>query len=356
MISGQHWWLRCHELAQAHSNAAHLQPETDWYSVADGALGLASADVPLRQRFADIYGDCRISAPEDSRPTVHCKVTRLCGDSPLVAAEFQDAEPLDAVAFNISVLPDRRLVEVTSSVSGWRLMAREGHSDTPFAAFHENLVLMDAHQPWEPFVAHYSLHRALRLQRDIFVFHASSADVWGKGVLLVGPKKSGKTTLSMTLAARGHGFLGDEFAAIRRSTCELLPFRRAVSIRQGPAAPEVEQLWNRSANEVYPDGSTRVRARISQIFPESTKAGVTPLSTIFFLRDFREKCAVEAFKPTADHIKFLTPQGSTLWSRSPAQTMMGLAKIMNSAKCYFLDLGGSPVETARLVEKTLEAM
>jgi hypothetical protein len=84
-------------------------------------------------------------------------------------------------------------------------------------------------------------------------------------------------------------------------------------------------------------------------------AGATALKHIFFLRGFAETATAERFQPSAADVHLLTPQGSTLWSMSPGQTMMSLMRLMSSVNCYFLDLGGPPLQTARLIEKTVEA-
>jgi serine kinase of HPr protein (carbohydrate metabolism regulator) len=55
----------------------------------------------------------------------------------------------------------------------------------------------------------------------------------GQGLLLVGPKGSGKTTISLALAARGHDFLGDEMAGVRIGSLELVPVRRSLAVRDG---------------------------------------------------------------------------------------------------------------------------
>src|SRR5205823_3446641 len=128
-------------------------------------------------------------------------------------------------------------------------------------------------------------HRVLRLQRDVFFFHAASASIDGRGLLLVGPKESGKTTLSMALADHGHAFFGDEVAAVRRETLELLPFRRRLSIRNGPASSGVERALARTPFPVAQlgDGTARTHAQPLDVLP-AVPVGPVRISTIFFLR------------------------------------------------------------------------
>ena len=50
--------------------------------------------------------------------------------------------------------------------------------------------------------------------------------------MLAGPRYSGKSTLSLALAARGHHFLSDEIAWYIPSTRHLTAFRRPVGVRE----------------------------------------------------------------------------------------------------------------------------
>lgn len=351
------WWLSCDRILSEVSASQHPAPAVDWYAVADGVLGLCSEDGALRQRWSEIYGDCRSSPPAGDLPVLRCHIFLPPAAPQCSVVRFQDGEPLDAVEFNLKVLPDRRLREVESPLLSWRMLAREESPDVPFAASQGDFLIFDRGQPWEAMIAHYALHRALRLQKDIMVFHASSARVNGSGVLMVGPKKSGKTTVSMALAARGHGFLGDEFAAVRRSTHEVVPFRRAVSMRAGTCPPAVEEFVKKKKlqPELYPDGSTRIRANMSEIFPGTAAAGPAPVRNIFFLRGFAEQPCAEKFIPAPEHIRLLTPQGSTLWNQPPGRTVISLMNLLKSASCHYLDLGGTPLQSAQLVESVMEA-
>lgn len=351
------WWLACDRIISEVTASQDLAPAVDWYAVADGVLGLCSECAALRQRWSEIYGDCRCSPPAGDRPVLRCHIFLPRAAPQCSVVHFQDGEPLDAVVFNLRVLPDRRLREIESPVPSWRMLAREETPGVPLAACKGDFLILDRRQPWEAFIAHYALHRVLRLQKNIMVFHASSAKVGGSGVLMMGPKKSGKTTLSMALAARGHGFLGDEFAAVRRSTHEVVPFRRAVSIRPGPCLPAVEEFLREKKlePELYPDGTTRIRANMSDIFPAAAAAGPALVRNIFFLRSFSQQPRAERFIPASEHLRLLTPQGSTLWNLSPGRTVISLMCLLNSASCYFLELGGTPLQSAQLVEAVMEA-
>ncbi len=326
----------------------------DWYRIADGLLGLDCDHVPVTDRWREIYHDCRSPGPSAGLPSLTCSV-RAHG-APFVRLDCHD--PLgapDPVRFTLYTDPDQRFVELPAA-AGWRFLARAATPDIPFAAFFEDTVLLDPQQPWEPFVAHYTFHRALRLQPDLMVFHAASVAVDGRGVMLVGPKGAGKTTLSVTLASLGHGFFGDEFAALRRSSLQMLPFRRALSIRRGPAPAVVQEAIGsgRYEPQVYPDGTPRYRIPPSELVGSSGQEPV-PLAAIYFLRSFVQHPQVENFAPGLEHVRLLTPLGSTVAEAAPSQTIRDFLRLLRHARCYFIDPGGSPENTAEAILRSLEA-
>lgn len=69
-------------------------------------------------------------------------------------------------------------------------------------------------------------------QRDLLVFHASCMDINGHGVMLIGDKGAGKSTLALCLLKMKHKILGDDVAAVdlKRNTPELLPGGVAIKL------------------------------------------------------------------------------------------------------------------------------
>jgi hypothetical protein len=330
-------------------------PSTDWYRIADGFLGLDCDYGPVTQRWREIYHDCSCAGPEGGLPSLAC-VLRTQGNPDTARLDCDDDVTLDPIDFNLRIVPDQRFLEVPSPLSGWRFLARIDTPELPFAGFRDRTVILDRQQPWEHFAAHYSLHRLLRLQRNTMVFHAAAVAVNGGGVILTGQKQAGKTTLSLALAALGHSFFGDEFAAVRRDSGDLVPFCRAVSIRLGPAAAPVAAALSsgRYSAEAYPDGTPRFRIPASELV-ESASATPTPVHAIFFLRPFAERPRVTPFQAGLQHVRLLSPLGSTVADFPPAQTISDFLRLLKRARCYFIEPGGSPEETAEAILGTLEA-
>src|SRR5207244_11314158 len=122
-----------------------------------------------------------------------------------------------------------------------------------------------------PLFGNSALNWVIHLLPDLRFFHAAALAIGREGALIAGERAAGKSTLSMALAARGHDFFGDEIAAVRTETFQLAPFRRAVSVREGPQAPAVEKRLAEKCcfTETFPDGTARSRARDCELLPAS---------------------------------------------------------------------------------------
>jgi hypothetical protein len=62
--------------------------------------------------------------------------------------------------------------------------------------------------------------------------HAASVAKHGQALLLVGPSGSGKSTLTLELLQRGFDYMSDEAAVLRGDSADVLPFPRAVVLKE----------------------------------------------------------------------------------------------------------------------------
>ena len=302
---------------------------TRWYRLGDGAVGLETDDHSLQERFDEIYGECAVAEPGGLVP-VRCRVTVAAGSADIA---FDDPEPLDVPSFAAAVFPGR---EFPCEVSSDGRSIRAAH-DTP----------------WRPFVANLAVSRVQRLQRQVMFFHAASLSVGGRGLLAFGPKRTGKTTLAMAMASRGHALLGDELAAVRFPALQLLPVRRSLAVRAGPAASQARAALDRLGpdTEIFPDGERRERAAAGSLYPPATDP--VPLTGVLLLRTFADRAFAEPAAPSPALLSRLTPLAASLWNRPPGAVTVQLMRLLASARTWWID-AGPPDETAQMVEQLLE--
>ena len=180
-------------------------------------------------------------------------------------------------------------------------------------------------------------------------------------MLLVGPSGSGKTTTAVGLASRGHRYFGDDVAALRMQSTELIPFWRIAHMRPGPHAQSLEPHFaNGEWDAPYADGLPRIRLRVADAFPHAA-SGPMPLGRVLFLRGFAPRPRVEPFAPTAGDFvagsRFAL--NNTLWVAWGTTPQLRLLQFMSflhmlqRVPCAWLDVA-DPDATADLIEHGLE--
>jgi len=255
------------------------------------------------------------------------------------------------------VFPELLSIPAPQRASGdWQLFAHKSDPSRAVVAACGSRLVFDRATPWQTTIAHYFLSHVMRLQTGIFFFHGATVSIGDNGVLLSGSKGAGKSTLSLALAARGHGFLGDEIACIDRNSGLVLPFPRAVSIRHGPQAQAVLAYLttNRVDSEILPDGSSRMRTPVSKMFPAAAARQV-PLTHAFFMNPLAQVPSVEPIAFSLEHLPLLAPLHATVTAIAPGERTIGLLRLFSRIRCYMLAPGGTPDQTAELIENIVES-
>jgi hypothetical protein len=312
-------------------------------------------DRAFSRRFRDIYGECTVEPNEDTTAShVDFRVAALPSDPSMLAVSLIPNPP-DGADFMRRLVPERGYLECKATAREWKMLALPEAPDAPVLAFGPSGILVSRNHPWQRPIALYAISSAFRLRPDVYLFHAASVGISGSGVLLSGGKGAGKTTLSLCFASRGHAFLGDEWAAVSSLTGELLPLRRAASIRPGPQAAGLDEyLQSHSCDaEMLPDGTQRVRTKVGTVFPRALPQ-VVPLTDIFFLRRFAPRPAVERFTPSRGELPPISPLLASVWGYPPTERAFQLFRTLGKARWWHLDPGGSPEETADMIEETLK--
>lgn len=318
-----------------------------WFSLGTGTFGLDSDDAPLNARFEELYGECACEPP-DGAAQVHCTVR---SGSQTIEVTFTDPEPLDIPGFVASVFPERGYRALSRGAGAPLVLGLPDGAEIEVSADGRSLRT-PAGSDWRPLVANLLLSRCQRLQRDVIFFHAAAVAIRGRGVLACGPRRAGKTTLALSLAARGHGLLADELVGVRLGDHALLPVRRAVSVRRGPAAAAAHAALERAAprEECYPDGELRYRAGMAALFPAPDE-GVR-LTQVLLLRGFGPTPRAEP-AAAAEALGHLTPLAASLWGRAPGSVTVQLLSLLAPSRCHWLD-AGTPEATAELIDHLVE--
>ena len=70
-------------------------------------------------------------------------------------------------------------------------------------------------------------------QKHYLLLHAATVEKDGQALIMTGESGAGKSTLAALLGERGWRLMGDEFALLDMASGDLLPFPRAVSLKNG---------------------------------------------------------------------------------------------------------------------------
>jgi hypothetical protein len=320
------------------------------FQIGDSNLVLRSADAALVDGFLRLYGDCRVEVSAARGASVEC-VVHPAVDAQGVMIDVIDPEPPDIALFMETAFADRgcQRLPALNHADGWQPM----QSDEPRVVFavRGQQVRFPARSAWRALAANLGVGLVVRLQRDIIFLHASAIAI-GKsrrGVVFVGPKATGKTTMALGLASRGHTFLGDEIVGVRETSREIVPVLRTISKRDGPCAAGVDETIAAMspARTRYPDGHSRTNIRASSLYP----AGLVPsrLEAIVFLGAVGPVPQLTPVPSSLETASRLTPVTSTLWGRSPTSRALALVRLLASVPGYWLQLG-PPDATSECLE------
>jgi hypothetical protein len=105
--------------------------------------------------------------------------------------------------------------------------------------------------------------------------------------------------------------------------------------------------------ESLSDGTTRVRTRVGPLFPRAA-AQVVPLTDIFFLRGFSARPSVAPFVRHSGELPPASPLLASVWGYPSAERALCMLRTLGRARWWHLDPGGSPEETARMIEETVK--
>lgn len=183
---------------------------------------------------------------------------------------------------------------------------------------------------------------------DLVLMHAAAAGIGGRGLLLIGYQKAGKSTVALTLAARGHDFLSDEIGCYDPRTHELVPYRRPVGIRPGPRSAAIERALSLRRHRVLQHEES-ARVDLATLIPLAPERRL-PLHAVVFLDGFAESPAIRYADPGRNEVGMLQTLYSSFTNAPHAQRTFELVRLLSRCRVAYLKIG-DPDETAALLEE-----
>jgi len=330
------------------------------YKFGDSLIQIRVDHPSLLDSIDLFYGECAVRTA-NGLPVIECIISGAIHPQ-LIWIGFTGGIPDDLAAVTLGLLhppagePSYAISD--SDRTGWKLV---GGANQPVAAVCNHGLLIDRTRVPNDFLAEFVVAVTLVGQVEIIALHAAGNILPGDtGVLLTGSSRAGKTTTSLHLAARGHALLGDELAIVRLANRELVPFRKALSLRPGPRGPVLSTALNRMPPRTDPSGSGKIGPyRVDELFPDSVARPVR-LKAVFFLSGMAEHPSLEPFQLTMNHAKIFDYMAandiaSVTWGITATRRAMRLFAIkrtMGCLPCWMLTVG-APEETAQLIEQTV---
>jgi hypothetical protein len=360
--AGAEWLEHLQALAPRGPDAARRT--SAWFRIADLCLEIVAPGDGFVAEFESRYRDFAIARPRHDEVGLRCEVDRLA-DGSLLCLSFSGADlpdPLASAGSPLRML--RHLGRYTMAdgpADGWRMFIdRAGEGRMLIAGDARRLVIDLGAAPPE-FALDCIVGVAQLAQPDLLFLHAASFGIGGAGALLVGGGRAGKSTTALALAARGHRFLGDDVAAVRRPTRELVPFPKAMSLRPGPYVDSfaARLRGTRHASVIGPDGVARTLVHAGDLFPAAAGPAL-PLRFVFVLDGFAAEPRLTRFRPAIGdtrRLKAAVSESIPDWGLSPGRDLMkflGIVSLFDGLDCHLLELGGPQASVAAIEHLMME--
>lgn len=326
-----------------------LSPDrhTERFCLLNVALDLHTDDALFIDEFASVFGGRRDSG-FDGLADASLKADLLApardGWGELTISGVSLADPAAfLLGFSSPTIP---LHLCTENDGQWKSLAL-GDDPSPMFSFRGDVCRFRGVPRWRRIVAHYVFLRMIAMRQETLFFHAASVGIGGQGVMLIGPKGSGKSTLSLGLASRGHLFLGDETAAYVPQSRALLPFRRPAGIKPGPRTEAVTRSLERARRRVDEEGMMRVD--VDELF-DLAPARSVPLGAVVFLEGFADEPHIENIQAGRDELAMMQPMATTLSNAPATSRVFEMIRLLASVRCYRMS-PGSPDKSVQKLEE-----
>lgn len=200
------------------------------------------------------------------------------------------------------------LVAIESAGDGWRAHCPDGWS-------------MTSDDPWW-LIANMSYaleERAFAEAAHVQDLHAAAVSKGREALVLAGRSRAGKTTLALELTRLGWRYLSDDTAPIRRESGWIVPFPKALGIKDPGSWPRYASLWGGREWPPEPKGPFCVPARM---MVGQLAAGDADPRFLVFPRfepgadlEFTELTAARALAELSQYVRELSPDSLRVLAR-----------------------------------------
>jgi len=335
------------------------------FRLGDLCLRLDSEPESFLAAFRAQWADCVVAQPLADLPVLRCSARARPGSSLLTLSFSGDAIPdmLEASGTPVRMLRHlARYQPQEGPAPGWRMLAERGESPRVLAAAGGDRLVIDLDEAPPEFAIDALLAIVQAAQPRLLFLHAASLDIAGAGALLIGAAQAGKSTTALALAARGHPLYGDDMAAIRADSGELLPLRRTLRLRPGPSAAAIGPRLRDVPHTciVDPSGTPRTLVRAGELFAPLAGHALA-LRFAFVLDGFAAQPGLTRFNPdiaAVQSLKGVVSESVPAWARSPGRDLMKfltVVHVLSRLACYRLRLGTPEASAAAIETLVMEA-
>lgn len=339
-----------HQVAAAGVVVCPRSPELRWTaaSLAGERLAAGCDDDRFFSDFSAVFGGEAQSSEAPAGASVVVQIfTKTTVDGIGLAHVARGGVPVAAGQYMIGLDRPDCPYEGSSAANGWSAL-RDKESGQIAIMFRGHDVLFLLSETWTIAALSLIFRAVFGIHSEAILFHASSVSIGANGIMLAGPRRAGKSTMALALAARGHQFLGDEIAWYLPQSHELIDFRRPVGVRGGLRARAVDEAMA-SLGSVQEPWHDSVRLPIDALIRQEAARRVR-LSAVFLLRGFEARARAVPVTPTLDHVPLLQPILVSLLNIPPGRRVLQMVRLLSSVQMYDLYLG-HPDETAQLLEE-----
>lgn len=207
-------------------------------------------------------------------------------------------------------------------------------------------IILDAER-WRAYAESVVFNTLISLVPNHFLMHAGVVSWQNKGVIFCGEANKGKTTLTLSLVKMGFRFLSDEVAFINKTDKTVIPFPRALGLRENTVSmfSDLSSLPTLQPAKSL-SGDAKWLVDIEEMFPGSIGEACN-ISHIVFLNGFSQETRLTSMA-ASDALMNCLKFAHTA-EVDPIKSMLEVADIIGSAKSYSLVAGpvGQAAETIR---------